>query len=129
MLGEKEVLVSDFSYPTLVFIKDILKKRQLGELTEGALALNVEVVRKFYANYKLFNLDDHFITSTIIRKLYELFEITDPNFFYKGIEAPSKTEIGDLFVGPKGLKWFDKSRSLPLNTMLLICQLLEKKIC
>ena len=66
MLGEKEVLVSDFSYPTLMFIKDILKKRQLGELTEGALALKVEVVRKFYANYKLFNLDDHFITSTII---------------------------------------------------------------
>jgi len=91
MLGEKEVLVSDFSYPTLMFIKDILKKRQLGELTEGALALKVEVVRKFYANYKLFNLDDHFITSTIIWKLYELFEITDPNFFYKGIEAPSKT--------------------------------------
>jgi hypothetical protein len=49
-----------------MFIKDILKKRQLGELTEGALALKVEVVRKFYANYKLFNLDDHFITSTII---------------------------------------------------------------
>ena len=91
MLGEKEVLVNDFSYPTLMFIKDILKKRQLGELTEGALALKVEVVRKFYANYKLFNLDDHFITSTIIWKLYELFEITDPNFFYKGIEAPSKT--------------------------------------
>jgi len=44
MLGEKEVLVSDFSYPTLMFIKDILKKRQLGELTEGALALKVEVV-------------------------------------------------------------------------------------
>lgn len=91
MLGEKEVFVGDFSYPTLVFIKYIFKKKQLGKLIEGAFALNVEVVRKFYAKYELFNLDDHFITSTIIRKLYELFEIIDPNFSYKGIEAPSKT--------------------------------------
>jgi hypothetical protein len=78
-------------------------------LTKGATAPNDEVVRDFYANREHFHLDDHFITSividqnlelshVIIKKLYELHEITDLGFPYKGIVAPSITQMNDLFV-------------------------------
>ena len=97
-MGEIEGLISELSDPTFAFIKDIFKKRQQGKLNEKELAPYVEVVREFYANYEPFHLDDYSITSiirdqtlkfspTVIKKLYELHEIIDPDFPYKKIGA------------------------------------------
>jgi hypothetical protein len=109
-------LINNLSDPTFIFIKDIFKKRKWDKLIEWAHALYVEVIRKFYVNYKPFNLDDHSITSTIrgqtleltpvvIRKLYKLLKITHLDFSYQGIGAPLKNQMSDLFVDPKGSKW------------------------
>ena len=72
ILGEREVLINNLSDLTFIFIKDIFKKRQWDKLIEWAHALYVEVIMKFYANYKPFNLDDHSITSTIRGQTLEL---------------------------------------------------------
>jgi hypothetical protein len=123
LLGEREVSVCDLSDPIFVFIKDIFKKRQWGELTEEAPTPYIEVVKEFYVNYESFNLDDCSITSTIKGKtleLYKLLEITDPGFSYKGIRASSKTQMRDLFVDPIRPKWCAKSRRMLMNTMFLL---------
>ena len=97
-MGEIEVSISELSNLIFAFIKGIFKKRQQGKLNEKALAPYVEVVGEFYANYKPFHLDNYYITfiirdqtlkfsSTIIKKLYELYEIIDPDFPYKKIKA------------------------------------------
>jgi hypothetical protein len=65
-------LINNLSDPTFIFIKDIFKKRQWDKLIEWAHALYVKVIRKFYANYKPFNLNDHSITSTIKGQTLEL---------------------------------------------------------
>jgi len=86
ILREREVSVSDLSDLAFMFIEDIFKRRQWGELTKGTPDLSIKVLKKFYVNYEPSNLDDHSITFTVrgqtlelspvvIRKLYELPEI------------------------------------------------------
>jgi hypothetical protein len=86
VLREREVLVNDLFYLTFVFIEDIFKRRQWGQLTKETPDPSIEVSKEFYANYEPSNLDDHSITFTVrgktlelphvvIGKLYELPEI------------------------------------------------------
>lgn len=64
-MREREVSVSDISDLAFMFIEDIFKRRQWGELTKGTPDPSIEVLKKFYVNYEPSNLDDHSITFTV----------------------------------------------------------------
>lgn len=44
------------------------------------------------------------ISPTIIRKLNDLFEVDAPLYPYKGMGAPTKTTMPNLFLRPQGPK-------------------------
>lgn len=94
-------------------------------------------MREFYSNIAHFNLDDHSITFTVretridiipsdIRELYELPEVDAPGYPYKGLGAPTKVAMRNLFAGPQGPKWNPKVYRTPLHVVLLPYRLLAK---
>lgn len=79
----------------------------------------VEVARGFYSNIVHFNLDDHNIiyvlrgttteiSLTIFVELFDLPVVDSPVYPYRGIGAPRKSTMYNLFVGPQDLKWNPK---------------------
>lgn len=95
------------------------------------------MVREFYFNIAHFNLDEHSIISTIygaqieislvvLRDLYDLPKVEAPLYPYKGMGAPIKTAMCNLFIGLEGPKWSTKFNHLPLNNMLSQFRLLAK---
>lgn len=86
------------------------------------------MVREFYSNIAHFNLDGHGITSTIretlvkispdiICELYDLPKVDASLYLYKGMGAPTKIAMRNLFVGPQGPKWILKINRLSFHVM------------
>ncbi|KAG6641190.1 hypothetical protein CIPAW_09G056200 [Carya illinoinensis] len=137
VLGEREVSIHDFPSDDFQIIRQIFIERGWEKLTHALPTPCVEVVREFYSNIAHFNLDDHSIISTvrgiqievspaILRNLFTLPEVESPLYPYKGMGAPTKTAMRNLFVGLTGPKWTAKTHRLPLHNMLPQYRLLAK---
>ncbi|KAF5443045.1 hypothetical protein F2P56_035640 [Juglans regia] len=137
VLGEREVSTNDFPSDDFQLIQRIFTERGWEKLTHASPTLCVEVVCEFYLNIAHFNLDEHSITSivrgtqivvspAVLRDLFDLPEVETPLYPYKGMEAPTKTAMRNLFVGLDGPKWTAKTHRLPLNHMLPQFRLLAK---
>ncbi|XP_042974151.1 uncharacterized protein LOC122305633 isoform X1 [Carya illinoinensis] len=129
VLGEWEVSIHDFPSDDFQIIRHIFIERGWEKLTHALPTPCVEVVREFYSNIAHFNLDDHSIISivrgiqievspAILRNLFTLPEVESPLYPYKGMGAPTKTAMRNLFVGLTGPKWTAKTHRLPLHNML-----------
>ncbi|KAG6679153.1 hypothetical protein I3842_14G116000 [Carya illinoinensis] len=137
VLGEREVSINDFLTDDFQIIRRVFIERGWEKLTHAFPTPCVKVVRKFYSNITHFNLDDHSIISivrgiqievspAILRSLFTLPEVESPLYPYKGMGAPTKTAMRNLFVGPTGPKWTAKTHRLPLHSMLPQFRLLIK---
>ncbi|KAG6675550.1 hypothetical protein I3842_15G108700 [Carya illinoinensis] len=137
VLGEREVSIHDFPSDDFQIIRHIFIERGWEKLTHALPTPCVEVVQEFYSNIAHFNLDDHSIISTvrgiqievspaILRNLFTLPEVESPLYPYKGMGAPTKTAMRNLFVGLTGPKWTAKTHRLPLHNMLPQYRLLAK---
>ncbi|KAG6703619.1 hypothetical protein I3842_07G093600 [Carya illinoinensis] len=130
VLGEREVSIHDFPSDDFQIIRHIFIERGWEKLTHALPTPCVEVVWEFYSNITHFNLDDHSIISTvrgiqievspaILCNLFTLPEVESPLYPHKGMGAPTKTAMRNLFVGLTGPKWTAKTHRLPLHNMLL----------
>jgi len=45
-------------------------------------------------------------------------KVSNLGFPFKRIEAPSKTQMSDLFIGPKGPKWTINPQRLPMKSLV-----------